>query len=112
MHPERSSVAWIRRFGRCHGRRSRADWFPADPKIDALLPDLAGPGHVAAATQHQAMHALVCLDTRALTQALPARIQAMRASKKIHVSVVMTRDEVAAVLALMDGTAPRGATRL
>jgi site-specific recombinase XerD len=92
--------------------RSREDLFPAEPKIDACLTALAGHGHVAAATQHQALHALVCLDTRALNQALPARIKAIRASKKLHVPVVLTRDEVAAVLALMDGTAPRVAQRL
>jgi integron integrase len=51
------------------------------------------------------MNALVCLYKRALNHALPDRINAIRASKKINVPVVMTREEVAAVLALMDGTA-------
>ena len=92
--------------------RSREDLFPAEPKIDAFLPALAVHGHMAAATQHRALHALVCLDKRAVNQALPARITAIRASKKIHVPVVRTRAEVAAVLALMDGTAQRVAKRL
>jgi hypothetical protein len=78
MHPERSSGEWIIRFVRVHGRRSREDLFPADPKIDAFLTDLAVHGHVAAATQNQAMNALMCLDKRALNHALPARINAIR----------------------------------
>jgi integrase len=85
---------------------------PAEPKIDACRTDLAGHGHVAAAPPNQAMHALVHLDQRALTHALPARIKAMRASQKLHVPVVMTRAEVAAVLALMEGTAQLVAKRL
>ena len=105
IHTERSYVAWIIRFVRFHGMRSREDLFPAEPKIAAFLTDLAVHGNVAAATQNQAMNALVLLYKRALNHALPDRIKAIRASKKINVPVVMTREEVAAVLALMDGTA-------
>ena len=105
VHPERSSGAWIIRFGRVQDRRSREDLCPAEPKIEAFLTDLAVHGNVAAATQNQAMNALVFLYKRALNHALPDRINAIRASKKINVPVVMTREEVAAVLALMDGTA-------
>jgi site-specific recombinase XerD len=90
---------------RCHGRRSREDLFPAEPKLEAFLTDLAVHGNVAAATQNQAMNALVFLYKRALNHALPDRINAIRASKQINVPVVMPREEVAAVLALMDGTA-------
>ena len=53
------------------------------------------------------MHALVFLDTRVLNHALQGRIHAVRADKKRTVPVVMTRDEVAAVLSLRDGTAQR-----
>jgi hypothetical protein len=105
MPTERSSVEWSVRFVRFHGLRSREDPFPAEPTIEACLTDLAGHGHVAAATQHQAMNALVCLDTRVLNHALPSSINAMRADQQINVPVVMTRAAVAAVLSLMDGTA-------
>ncbi len=40
-----------------------------------------------------------------LNPALPGSINAVRADKKINVPVVMTREEVAAVISLMDGTA-------
>ena len=85
--------------------RSREDLLPAEPRIEAFLTDLAVRGNVAAATQNQAMNALVFLYKRALHHTLPNRINAIRASKKITVPVVMTREEVAAVLALMAGTA-------
>jgi integron integrase len=84
--------------------RSRDDLFPPEPNIEAFLTDLAVNGNVAAATQHQAMHALVFLFKRVLNHALEGRINAVRADKKINVPVVMTRDEVAAVLSRMDGT--------
>jgi integron integrase len=104
IHTERSYVDWIVRFVRFHGMRSRQDLFPAEPKIESFLTDLAVHGHVAAATQNQAMNALVFLYKRALNHTLGGRIDAVRADKKVNVPVVMTRDEVAAVLSLMDGT--------
>ena len=93
------------RFVRFHGMRSHEDLFPAEPTIESFLTDLAVHRHVAAATQHQAMHALVFLDTRVLNHALPGRINAVCADKKITVPVVMTRVEVTTVISLLDGTA-------
>src|SRR5712692_10679631 len=105
IHTERSYVEWIVRFVCFHGMRSRADLFPAERKIEAFLTDLAMQGKVAAATQNQAMNALVFLYKRVLNHALEDRINAVRADKKINVPVVMTREEVATILSLMDGTA-------
>jgi integron integrase len=105
IHTERSYVEWIVRFVRFHGMRSREDLFPAEPKIEAFLTDLAVHAHVAPATQNQAMNALVFLYKRVLNHALLGSINAVRADKKINVPVVMTREEVAAVISLMDGTA-------
>ena len=36
IHTERSYVEWVMRFARFHGMRSRADLFPAEPKIGSL----------------------------------------------------------------------------
>ena len=105
IHTERSYVDWIVRFVRFHRMRSRADLVPAEPKIESFLTVLAVNGNVAPATQNQAMNALVFLYKRGLNHALQGRINAVRADKKITVPVVMTREEVAAVLSLMDGTA-------
>ncbi|MBI3757820.1 MAG: integron integrase [Deltaproteobacteria bacterium] len=105
IHTERSYVDWIVRFVRFHGMRARADLFPAEPKIEAFLTDLAVHGNVAPSTQNQAMNALVFLYKRVLSHALQGSIDAVRAAKRVTVPVVMTREEVAAVLSLMDGTA-------
>ena len=50
------------------------------------------------------MNALIFLYKRVLKQTLEARIDAVRADKNIPVPVVMTRDEVATILSLMEGT--------
>ena len=105
IHTERSSGEWIVRFVRVHGLRSREDLVPAAPKIEAFLTDVAVHGHVAPATQNQAMKALVFLYQRVLTQALPGSITAVRADQKLTVPVVLTRAAVAAVLSL-SWTAP------
>jgi integron integrase len=105
IHTERASVEWIVRYIRFHPMRSRDDLFPPEPKIEAFLTDLAVHGNVAAATQNQAMNALVFLYKRVLNHALSGSINAVRADKKINVPVVMTREEVASVISLLDGTA-------
>ena len=105
IHTERSYVDWIVRFVRFHDLRSREGLFPAEPKIEAFLTDLAVHGGVAPSTQNQAMNALVFLYKRVLKHALQGSIDAVRADEKVTVPVVMTREEVAAVLSLMDGTA-------
>jgi hypothetical protein len=71
--------------------RSREDLFPADPKIEAFLTDLAVHGNIAPAIQHQAMNALGFLYTRLRNHALPGRINAVHADKKSNVPVVMIR---------------------
>jgi integron integrase len=105
IHTERSYVDWIVRFIRFHSMRSRKDLFPAEAKIESFLTDLAVHANVAPATQNQAMNALVFLYKRVLNNPLQDSINAVRADKKINVPVVMTREEVAAVISLMDGTA-------
>lgn len=86
-------MEWTVRFVRFHGMRSRKALFPAEPKIESFLTDLAVNGNVvaAAATQNQAMNALVFLYKRVLNHTLEGRINAVRADKKINVPVVMTR---------------------
>jgi integron integrase len=105
IHTERSYVDWIVRFVRFHSMRSREDLFPAEAKIESFLTDLAVHANVAPATQNQAMNALVFLYKRVLNHPLQDSINAVRADKKINVPVVMTREEVATVISLMDGSA-------
>ena len=96
---------WIVRFVHFHRMQSRENLFPAESKIESFLTDLAVRANVAPSTQNQAMNALVFLYKRVLNHPLQDSINAVRADKKINVPVVMTREEVAAVISLMDGTA-------
>ena len=111
IHTERSYVDWIRRFVRFHGMTSREDLVDGAPKIEAFLTHLAVDRAVAPSTQNQAMNALVFLYKHVLKDALPGEINAARAPDRLSVPVVMTRDEVARVLALMEGT-PQMVVRL
>ena len=104
IHTERSYVDWIVRYVRFHKMQSRADLQPAEAKMEAFLSDLAVNQHVAPATQNQAMNALVFLYKRVLEQPLEGKIDALRAEQKVHVPVVLTREEVASVISLMEGT--------
>jgi len=106
IHTERSYLNWIVRYIRFHNMQSREDLYPAEPKIEDYLTDLAVNGNVAPATQNQAMNALVSLYKRVLRHPLEGDINAVRARKKINVPVVMTRGEVATILSLMRGTPP------
>jgi len=104
IHTERSYVDWVVRYIRFHRMQSRADLYPAEPKIEAFLTHLAVEGRVAPATQNQAMNALVFLYKKVLEVPLAEAIDAVRAQRKVRVPVVLTREEVARVIALLEGT--------
>ena len=57
------------------------------------------------------MHALVFLYKRVLDHAMEGGINAVRADKKIHVPVVIAREEVATLLSLLGG-APQPVAKL
>lgn len=104
IHTERSYIDWIVRFVRFHRMLSREDLFPAESKIESYLTNLALEEKVAPATQNQAMNALVFLYKRMLKHPLDEAINAVRADRKVNVPVVLTREEVAAVISVLDGT--------
>lgn len=104
LRTERTYSDWIRRYVRFHGMKCREDLEGGESKIEAFLTDLAVRGKVAPSTQNQAMNALVFLYREVLGQKLDARIDAVRAPKKIRLPVVMSREEVRRVLAAMSGT--------
>lgn len=103
LHTERTYRDWIKRFIRFHQMKCREDLADGERKIEAFLTDLAAKGKVSAATQNQAMNALVFLYKRVLGTALEGRIDALRAQRKVNVPVVLTREEVAKVLSLLEG---------
>ena len=104
LHTERSYVHWIVQFVRFHNMASRQDLVPAESKIQAFLTHLAVDRDVAAATQNLAMNALLFLYRRVLNLPLTGAIDAIRADRKVNVPLVMTREEVATVISLMQGT--------
>jgi integron integrase len=103
IHTERAYLDWIKRYIAFHRMKSRDDLAEGEQKIEAFLTHLVVDQRVAAATQNQAMNALVFLYKRVLEQPLNETINAVRAEKKMNVPVVLTRDEVMQVIPLLEG---------
>ena len=103
IHTERSYIDWIKRYVHFHEMRRREDLGDGERKIEAFLTNLAVRGKVSASTQNQAMNALVFLYKKVLGQPLDQEIDAVRAERKLHVPVVLAREEVSRVIALLDG---------
>jgi integron integrase len=104
IHTERAYCDWIKRYIRFHGMQSRDDLRGGEKHIEAFLTHLAVEEQVAPSTQNQAMNALVFLYKQVLHQPLKDAINAIRAPKRLNVPVVMSREEVRTVIALMQGT--------
>lgn len=103
LHTERAYLDWIKRYIRFHQMQRREDLAGGEAKIEAFLTDLAVQGKVAPATQNQAMNALVFLYKQVLEAPLDQVIEAVRAERKSHVPVVLTREEVAKIIPLIEG---------
>ena len=104
IHTERTYCDWIKRFVLFHKMASREDLKNGEAKIEKFLTHLAIDENVSASTQNLAMNALVFLYKHVLKEPLDKEINAVRAPKKVTVPVVMTREEVAQVILLMEGT--------
>jgi integrase len=72
-------------------------------EVTQFLTSLAVERHVAASTQNQALGALLFLYKGVLEQDLPWLDDLVRAKRPAHLPVVMTRDEVRAVLQHLQG---------
>lgn len=111
IHTERTYCDWIKKYIRFHKMCSRNDLQNGEAKIETFLTHLAVHKNIAPATQNQAMNALVFLYKKVLKIELKKEINAIRASPKINVPVVMTREETAKVLSFMNGV-PQLAAKL
>ena len=111
IHTERTYCDWIKKYIHFHGMNSRNDLKDGEKKIEAFLTHLAVNRNVAPSTQNQAKNALVFLYKKVLKNQLNEEINAVRANKKIHVPVVMTREETAKVISMTEGT-PQLAVKL
>ena len=107
---EETYLSWMRRFHTFNHGRDPAR-LGADEVTD-FLSRLATEGHVAASTQNQALAALVFLYRHVLGVELPWLDELVRARRPKRLPVVLTRDEVDAVLGGMDGLPRLMATML
>lgn len=92
---------WVKRYIRFHKYRHPAEMGAAE--IEAFLTDLAVRRNVAGSTQNQALAALLFLYKEVLKIELPWLEGIVRAKKPKHLPVVLTREEVARVLAELSG---------
>jgi integron integrase len=102
IRTEDQYVFWIRRFIMFHGKRHPREL--GAPEVEAFLSDLAVNGRVSAATQNQALSALLFLYREVLEVQLPWLDNVTRAKPSRRLPVVLTPAEVRAVLDRMDGT--------
>ena len=98
---EKAYVHWIRRYIFFHGKRHPAEMGAAE--VTSFLTSLAVRDKVAASTQNQALSALLFLYREVLGLELPWLDDVVRAKRPQHLPVVLTRDEVRAVLQRLDG---------
>jgi integron integrase len=101
LRTERTYAHWVARYIRFHGRRHPRDLGPGH--ITAFLTSLANQGHVAAATQNQALAAILFLYRVVLGIELPLLDQVVRAKRGKRLPTVLTREEVRAMLDRMKG---------
>jgi len=98
---EEAYVAWIRRYIFFHDKRHPAEM--GAPEVTKFLTSLAVDGHVAASTQNQALSGLLFLYRDVLEIDLPWLDDIVRAKRPERLPVVLTRDEVRAMLQRLDG---------
>ncbi|MEE8386497.1 MAG: integron integrase, partial [Dehalococcoidia bacterium] len=99
---EKAYVGWIRRYIRFHGLRHPA--MMGREEIEQFLSSLAVEGKVSASTQNQALSAILFLYREVLDQEIPWLEGLIRARRPRHLPVVLTRQEVQAVLGKMRET--------
>jgi len=99
---EEAYVHWIKRLIYFHGKRHPETMGEAE--VTAFLNHLAVERHVAAATQNQALSAILFLYREVLGRELPWLDGVQRPTRPPRVPVVLTRAEVERLLAGMTGT--------
>lgn len=98
---EKAYCHWVRRFIFFHNIRHPVEM--AEPEINAFLTHLAVNEKVSASTQTQALSALLFLYRHVLDREIGDLGDVIRARKPKRLPVVMTREEVKAVLVHLGG---------
>ena len=107
---EKAYLGWIRRFIYFHDKRHPTEM--GGEEIARFLSSLAVEAKVSASTQNQALNALLFLYREVLDQNFPALEGLVRAKVPRRLPVVLTREEVRAVLQQLRGTPRLMATLL
>ena len=102
IRTEQAYIHWIKRFILFHGKRHPLEL--GEPEISAFLTHLAVDKHVAAATQNQALSAILFLYKQVLKKELAWLDDVVRAKRPQRLPVVLPRQDVRRVLELMRGT--------
>ncbi|KHM92587.1 recombinase XerD [Xanthomonas vesicatoria] len=101
LRTEQAYLSWIRRFILASGRRHPAQMGQAE--VEAFLTRLATDRQVSAGTQNQALAALLFLYREVLRIELPWMENLVRAKRPRRIPVVLSREEVARLLAALEG---------
>lgn len=110
LRTEEAYVGWIRRFILYHRKRHPASM--GGDEVSDFLTHLATNEKVASSTQGQALSALLFLYRNVLDASLPRLEGLVRAHRPTRLPLVLTREEVRALLAEMNGTPKLVATLL
>jgi integron integrase len=102
LRTEEAYVHWVRAFVRFHGCKRHPREMGA-PDVEAFLSWLAAERQVAVATHHQALSALLFLYQKVLGFHVPWLHAIGRPQRKRRLPVVLSVDEVARVLAALQG---------
>ncbi len=103
IRTEDAYVGWIRQFILFHNKRHPLEM--GEKEVGEFLTHLAVERKVAASTQNQALSALLFLYKVVLERPLEMIDGVVRANRPERLPVVLTRDEVRAVLESLTGTA-------
>jgi integron integrase len=102
IRTEEAYISWIKDFILFHDKRHPAQMGASE--VSAYLSYLATHRHVAAATQNQALAALLFLYKEVLGQPLDWIEGVQRAKRSSRLPVVFTKDEAKKVISHLDGT--------
>lgn len=103
LRTEQTYCDWVERFIRFHQLRHPREM--GEMEVTEFLTDLARTGRVAAATQNQALSALLFLYKQVLKQEIGWLKGVERARKPSRLPVVLARDEVRQIFAHLNGGA-------
>ena len=98
---EQSYTSWIRRFVNFYHKKHPRDM--GAPEVEAFLTHLVVNGKVSAATQTQALSALLFLYKEVLGMDVPWMDGMVRAKASIRIPTVLSVNEVHRLLACLDG---------